>query len=562
MKDKTKEIGDLTSLRLQIGELIEEAYNAGLHGKPYQTYDQSQTRLRGSIIQQFGVIEDKLVSSLRWQERAYSFFNNILIKFTKDNSSITEKDIGELILNTDKELLNKDIPFSDKINQAIQMLSEKVAYTRKTLLDIYYIHRTVELEGYRIGWFIPESTCRIIIEIIDNYFNINNSYATTAEYYLLKQISDAKNFDDAYYLYYDNLDLLLDVTFIKVNNGDEGTFIPVDLYKPFESIENISENLYSPFYGGKVNFVSGMSTQRIHNITMSQRNVSLDVNTVSYIRTMADGRIDKLPSKHIKDLIRNILIIKNASSFDYLPYILENYVFSPSNEERIMQTVKSVERYFYPDDEWYNLQCAENIKLVLKEDKAIEQVKKDYSIGYALLLLICYINFKFYKMKILQKLENFCLYMDKMFFIFRDPFVEIAFNFFERGNQYRFFKKIQRNSKTIDKDLKNMAWDVFHLWSLEAACSTEDMGADLLIPYFYCFDKGLLELKECFDLETLFVNQRTGERICFYHKHSYPIKIINQYKTIEKEKRRRANFSYDNITAQIEFLENEINSLW
>lgn len=107
-----------------------------------------------------------------------------------------------------------------------------------------------------------------------------------------------------------------------------------------------------------------------------------------------------------------------------------------------------------------------------------------------------------------------------------------------------------------------MAWDVFHLWSLEFACSTEDMGADLFVPYFYCFDKGLLELKECFDLETLFVNKRTGERICFYHKHSYSIDIIEEYMTIDKEKSRRENFSHDNIKLQIEYLENEISSLW
>lgn len=199
---------------------------------------------------------------------------------------------------------------------------------------------------------------------------------------------------------------------------------------------------------------------------------------------------------------------------------------------------------------------------MFEQKDEILQIKNEYFNNYALLLLICYINFKYNKITTLQKLEKFCFYMDTMFFMFREPFVEVAFNFFERGNQYRFFKKIQRNAKNVIKDLKNMAWDVFHLWTLEAACSTEDPRADLLIPYFYCFDKGLLELKECFDLETLFVNHRTGERICFYHKHSHPIDIIEKYKLIEQEKIRRASFTQENIMNQIKFLEKEISSLW
>ena len=363
-------------------------------------------------------------------------------------------------------------------------------------------------------------------------------------------------------MFYTNLDLLLDLTFIKVNDGKEGTFVPVDLYLPFASVENISENLYSPFFGGKVNFVSGTITQRIKNISMTQRHVSLDVNTVSYIRTMADEGTDSLPSDHIKILINNIDVIKQASSFDYLPYILENIIFSPSNEERVLKTVNSVEHFLYPDNEEQCMQYYETVKSFFKESKVIEWIKNEYYTCYALLLSICYIHFKFNKMKPLQKLENFCLYMDKMLFLFREPFVEVALSFFVHKNQYRFFKKIQVNSKNILKDLKNMTWDIFHLWSLEFACSTEDMGADLFVPYFYCFDKGLLELKECFDLETLFVNKRTGERICFYHKHSYPIDIIEEYMTIDKEKTRRENFSHDNIKMQIGYLENEIRSLW
>ena len=562
MEEKLNKVSGSNLLRIQIGELTKEALDAGLHGIPYQVYNVAQRNLRKSIVQKFITIENNLVKLMRGQERTYIFLNNLLKKFTDGQEGVSEKDEMELMLNTDGSLFFTDLSYSEKIGVAIHLLTEKVSYVKKTFLDVYYIHKTVEFEGYRIGWSVPQNIKNFFHNFVNKYIATNPSYATSEGYYLLKQISDEKNFDKAYYLYYNNLDLLFDFTFIKVNDGKEGTFFPVDLYCPFDSVENISENLYSPFHGGKVNFVSGMTTQRIYNISMTQRNVALDVNTVSYIRTMADGQLDKLPSDHIKYLIKNINIIKEASSFDYLPYIYENYVFSPDNEERILKTVKSVEHYFYPDDEGQCSRYYEIVKATFKNEELIEQTKREYYVGYALLLLICFINFKFSKMKTLQKLEKFCSYMDEMFFLFREPFVEIAFQFFELGNQYRFFKKIQINAKNILKDLKNMAWDVFHLWGLEARCSTEDKGADLLVPYFYCFDKGLLELKECFDLETLFVNKRTKERICFYHKHSYPIEIIEKYKTIEKEKVRREKFSYENVMTQIGYLENEINALW
>lgn len=554
---KTKRNHVLSSLRLQIGDLINKAYNNGLHSKPYQVYSKSQNKIKKCIIKKFCKFEQKLLKSLEFQEKVYLFLCDLK---RKDINS--EKAYFELILNTDGELLYKELPLKEKISQAQNILSDKIKLAKKVLLDIYYIHKTIEMEGYRIGLDGFEDIDVTIKAVINKYFTVNSSYATSNEYYLLKQIADADNFDVAYDIYYENLDIFLDVTFIKVNYGHKGTFIPVNLYKPFEPIKDIAKNLYSPFYGGKVNFVSGATTQRVHNLSFTQRNVSLDSNTVSFVRTMADGRQDKLSEK-IRNSIRDVFIIKKvASTFDFIPYILENYTFSPANTDKIFKTIASLEKYFYPEEEWYRLEQLNNLKTLLEQDIFFEQVRNEYLIGYALLLLISFIHFKFNNMPPLQKLENFCLYMDSVLFVFREPFVEMAYNFFVKSNQYRFFKKIQRNANNINKELKNMAWDVYHLGSLETACSVMEQGADLLVPYFYCFDEGLLELKECFDLETLFVSQRTGERICFYHKHSYPLELIEKYKLIENEKIRREKFTNENILFQIEYLENEINSLW
>ena len=60
----------------------------------------------------------------------------------------------------------------------------------------------------------------------------------------------------------------------------------------------------------------------------------------------------------------------------------------------------------------------------------------------------------------------------------------------------------------------------------------------------------------------MFICKSTGERICFYHKHSYPIELIESYLDIEKEEERRKKFNKDNIMAMIDWLEFEIENLW
>lgn len=559
MYTKSQNKKSLNDLRLKIGEIGKIIDKHTLYIIPNQGYNELQNKAKKEVIKCINELEHDISKSMEFQDESYLFFCNLEKKsvFIK-----AENDILELFLNTDPSLIEKDIPLRDKINTARQILAEKIEYTKKAFFDIYYIYEVIKTEGRRIGWNNDKRIDNFFDHIVNKYFNINQSYATSYEYYLLKKISDEDNFDVAFDIYYKNLDKLFDVTFIKVNSGEKGTFIPVDLYKPFKTIENVSKNLYSPFYGGKVNFISGMVTQRTKSRTYTQRNISLDSNTVSFIRTLVEGRQNNLPKQMINAIVDVKKITNEPIFFDFGPYILENYTFDKTTKNKIFETLTTVEKYFYPNNEEYRIKNLNNLSKILTMDTFHEKVKEEYCIGYALLLSLCLIHFKCYKLKPLEKLESFCLYMDQRLFVLREPFIEVAYNFYTKSNQYKFFKKIQKNAKNIIKDLKNMAWDVFHLWMLETECSSVDDGYDLLVPYFYCFDGGLLELKECFDLETIFVNKKTNERICFYHKHSYPLELLEQYKTIEKERIRRRHFNHENISSQIEYLEKEIDSLW
>ena len=89
-------------------------------------------------------------------------------------------------------MFDKNISLNDKINHALQLLKKTVSNTKKTLGNIYYIHRPVELKGYRIGWQCPQDTIKQFSKVINKYFTTNPSYAASKEYYLLKQISNKK----------------------------------------------------------------------------------------------------------------------------------------------------------------------------------------------------------------------------------------------------------------------------------------------------------------------------------------------------------------------------------
>lgn len=93
-----------------------------MHDKPYQTYSASQLKLKNTIVNEFVIIEDKLVNFIRHQEKVYNYLYNLLCRFTTSNDAINDRDVLKLLFNTDADLLNKDIPLKDKICSALQLM--------------------------------------------------------------------------------------------------------------------------------------------------------------------------------------------------------------------------------------------------------------------------------------------------------------------------------------------------------------------------------------------------------------------------------------------------------
>lgn len=142
------------------------------------------------------------------------------------------------------------------------------------------------------------------------------------------------------------------------------------------------------------------------------------------------------------------------------------------------------------------------------------------------------------------------------------PELILAKRYFEKGQAYSFFGKVQKGRNDVLKIIRNMTWDIMHLRTLEIDFTINPVNAsDVNIPYFFTYDKRLLEVKECYELSSIAINDRTGERFPFYKYNDEIKKYILRYSTVGERISRRKRIEQIAISDIIHKLESEINEL-
>ena len=116
-----------------------------------------------------------------------------------------------------------------------------------------------------------------------------------------------------------------------------------------------------------------------------------------------------------------------------------------------------------------------------------------------------------------EKMDMMCRYMKEELRTILIAELILSKKYFERGQSFNFFGKVQRGRVDLLETLKNMAWDLYHLRLLEYECVwPTNPYADIFVPYFYTYDKRLLEARECYKLEALAIDKRTRSHYPFY----------------------------------------------
>lgn len=273
--------------------------------------------------------------------------------------------------------------------------------------------------------------------------------------------------------------------------------------------------------------------------------LALDTNIVSYIKRYMDGRLEKQFYPIIKTLKRckgkNIEI--NIDS-----YILENCILNLEINEVQSENIMQAYRFIYRIN--YTSKIAQQ-----KAADALEKLKNDfkqiphdlankqerYSYVYCVLLKIIILKFQEGLLK--EKTLNLINFMNEVTCTLDPAFANLAYAYWERGEKIRFFGTIQRNRKDVLKQIRNMAWDIYHLFNTSLSYKKENDLCRLYYPVFYTNDNRLADIGEDLKLQGVSIDNITNLVVPHYIESIWKkiLTLKEQYNYLGDDKLRKRN---------------------
>lgn len=310
--------------------------------------------------------------------------------------------------------------------------------------------------------------------------------------------------------------------------------------------------------------------------------VSLDAMAVSYLRPYLNNRENRIP-EDFKEVF--CFLAQEDVNIDPMPYMTENIsnITDPLKIDSIFEILKSYEilknidikllnenniiRSRIPEKK-INDNAMENLNSMFEisrdRDKS-EYIKSPYNLKYCLLLKMALIQLKNPRKENEKKLLELIEFCDSRLnrILLRE--VVIACKYFEVGQNLTFFGKIQKGSIDLIKNLKNMAWDLYHISEMERGMTysfTDD--TNYYLPVFLTFDTRLTEILQLYRIEAIgfsVVSQEIVPVSDIEQSIDSPInkRIISEYLSEEARGNRSLRKNQPiNVHKIIETLEEEI----
>ena len=342
--------------------------------------------------------------------------------------------------------------------------------------------------------------------------------------------------------------MLPDVAIVKHNESKHA----IDLYQPFSNILGIENQLYTPFCGGRVSIINRRVVAHLatstETVIVPERCVSFDTQTVSYLHRYYQGKCKSIPNT-----IGNALKVMEIETVgvDNIPYVTENLLFSNNKQDIVLETLLSFEKLFYrgkKNDRFCEKQAYNQLRLYDKQNHYKGNIARDlWKKVYVVLLEIARIQLSHHSDSTEKKMMQLCNFMDKSLGLVMYPELILAKRYFDLGQSYSFFGRIQKGRNDVIESIQNMTWDLFHLRMMEFACAFPIVPyVDCFIPYMFTYDKRLLEVKECYELEALAINTKGHEYLPFYaHMNEIDLFVAEISTTKKYEQRRERNVTID-----------------
>ena len=395
------------------------------------------------------------------------------------------------------------------------------------LIDIRSVVETINSIKKELKLSVDRTTEENLSNTIYKTFLQINCYQNSNVMIVLNQVATASSFSDVWDLYRINKEVLSEFTIIKRNIIHDPAWVAVDLFAVLPSSKKEKYPIYAFFGDNKVNYVSNRILISPTNTCINERNITFDTNVISYFKNQANGKKLNIDFSPIVEFLSN----QERVQFDYMPFIVENYLSENYTVENLIKEIDAIERFLSIGfNQKYRDKYASQLVSMLQTPELKLELRSIYNSIYARLMAIVWVRLKYIKFPIDKQFEKLCEIFGNELHDYAIPELSMAYDFYNSSERTaKFFKKIQPNAPDLIDKIKNMSWDLFHIRSSMRQCIVKQEGSDLLVPYIATYDDGLSKILEYYQLDALAVCTRTKEMFPYYITNKVPEKLRMKY---------------------------------
>lgn len=309
--------------------------------------------------------------------------------------------------------------------------------------------------------------------------------------------------------------------------------------------------------------------------------ISMDTQAMSYLQPYISNR-------RVPDDFQEVFsfIARDEVNVDPLPYMNENRfkLDDQKSADGVFSTLKAYETIRTLDKE--RLERTGEICSTLSDQEVdaralrlisdmyeerhnqvvMNGLRARHSYLYACLMKMAEIQIKSPRRSISNKLTDFLDFCDEELATMFAREAAIARVFFERGQDFKFFKKIQKGRDLLPL-LKNMAWDLWHIRQLEDGMTLRPVKeARYFFTALLTFDKDLIEVIDLYPLRAFGYTVNGDQQIPVYDGDWFSMAAVDGadivrlqerfFSTSAKEsrasRREKAKAELPNVVEQLE----------
>lgn len=277
--------------------------------------------------------------------------------------------------------------------------------------------------------------------------------------------------------------------------------------------------------------------------------ISLDTQIQSYLYRKYKNEKASIP-ENIEEILK--LIKGREWGVDCMAYMFENTLFNPefSNNQLYLENMYAFETYFFKSQrraESYTKKLLKFDNKLLNDDFS-NWYRRQYRLYYLELLVMADIQINKSHLSLFDKEKCFVEFFHEKIGVLSDRETNLAKLYFMYGTKIGFFSKIQKGNKNIIKNLRNMAWDIFHIHNtINNLVIQTNKIIDITIPLFVTYDKRLRDILPVYKLKAAAFIKNSTQKWLNYATNMIDPVIQNKYFVLQAYENRLKRMKDNNI---------------